>query len=324
MFRVLIAGAGIVGASIAWRLAQAGCSVTVADAGVMGSEASSAGAGMLAPGGEFDRQTVWLELGLASAALYPAFVAELASESGTDIDYRVCGALSIAQDEPSRQRLEARARAQAGVGINCTLVPEGVWYPEDGYVDPLQILQALRRVFEQRKVLLHERAPIATIEPSEWDAVVVAAGAWSGSIAIAGLGPLPETFPVKGHLLGYALSPGSMPVMRRSGHTYILQRANGFTIAGSNEERVGFNRAIDPSICQRIQQSATQLWPVLEGLEPSARWIGFRPATEDGLPRIGNVPGTNVWLAYGHYRNGILLAPVTAERIASGVAMAGC
>jgi glycine oxidase len=98
-----------------------------------------------------------------------------------------------------------------------------------------------------------------------------------------------------------------------------LQRENGFTIAGSNEQQVGFDTAVDGGICREIQERAEALWPELKRHSPVERWIGFRPAAADMLPKIGRVGGANVWLAYGHYRNGILLAPVTAERIAAEI-----
>ena len=111
-----------------------------------------------------------------------------------------------------------------------------------------------------------------------------------------------------------------MPRILRRGHTYILQRSNGFTIAGSTTEVAGFDRTVRRDVCAEIHQRASQLWPYLADAAPTECWIGFRPATVTGDPALGRVPGANVWLAYGHYRNGILLAPVTARNIASDIA----
>jgi glycine oxidase len=98
---------------------------------------------------------------------------------------------------------------------------------------------------------------------------------------------------------------------------YVVQRSNGFTIAGSSEEQLGFDRSIDASICDDIHRRAAELVPALAGMTPAKRWIGFRPRSAEGRrPHIERVSGTNVWLAYGHYRNGILLAPLTAQRVA--------
>jgi glycine oxidase len=123
---------------------------------------------------------------------------------------------------------------------------------------------------------------------------------------------------VKGHLIGFDLAPGSLGPMLRRGHDYILQRSNGFTIAGSTEEHADFNRTVDAEVCAGIQQRAAALFPKLAETSPSARWIGFRPFS-DGGPHIRRVDGTNVWLAYGHFRNGILLTPLTAKVIAGQI-----
>ena len=105
--------------------------------------------------------------------------------------------------------------------------------------------------------------------------------------------------------------------MLRREHTYVLQRSSGFALAGSTEEDVGFDRSIDGAVCEQIHRRAAELWPALESARPSRRWIGFRPYAE--APRIGRIANTNVWTAYGHFRNGILLTPLTAQRIAAEI-----
>ena len=319
---VAIAGAGIIGASIGWRLAQAGMDVTIFDVGDWGGEASSAAAGMLSPGGEFDKPSRWFDLGMEGMRLYPAFVDELRAETGLAIDFRICGCMRIAS---GTEREEARCRAefQSSAGIRVEMTPEGLFYPEDGFVDPSDLLRALRSACEARKVRVVERHPVREIESSDYFAIVIAAGAWSGQIRITHRNhsvAIPGAVPVKGHLIGFEWDPGRLGPMRRHGHTYVLQRSNGFMVAGSTEEQVGFDRRVDPALCEDIHRRASLLCPALEGMTPARRWIGFRPrpADESG-PYIGRVPNTNVWLAYGHYRNGILLAPLTAEQIAGEI-----
>ena len=108
--------------------------------------------------------------------------------------------------------------------------------------------------------------------------------------------------------------------MRRHGHTYVLQRSNGFTIAGSSEEQIGFDRNVNQAVCAGIHHRAAQLFPALQHATPTKLWFGFRPySPESAGPHIGRVPETNVWLACGHYRNGILLAPLTARCGAEGI-----
>jgi len=284
MRQVVVVGSGIIGASIAWRLAQAGLRVKIFEAGKFGSEASWAAAGMLTPGTEFQEPSIWADLARESMTLYPAFVDELRAESGLPIDFQM----------------------DSGEGL----------------VDPRDILRALYAVLTARRVDIRENKPIATLDTHESAAVVIAAGAWSSGISLRHRGqpvPLPEAFPIKGHLIGYRLRPGMLGPIRRAGHTYVLQRSNGLVIAGSTEERIGFDRKIDSRICQRLHKRAAALWPELRGKLFDEGWIGFRPATATGLPAIGRVDGTNVWLAYGHYRNGILLAPVTALKIAAHI-----
>jgi glycine/D-amino acid oxidase-like deaminating enzyme len=218
--------------------------------------------------------------------------------------------------------LRERARRQAAAGIASSEISEGVLYPNDGYVDSPQVVAALRRACEKRRATLEDGHMVKEIDADRSEAVVIAAGAWSGHTVVTARGvrlTLPKTVPVKGHLLGYQLAPGSLPRILRHGHTYMLQRANGYTVAGSSEERIGFSTAIDEGICRDIHGRCSLLWPELGRYEPCHRWIGFRPATEDLVLRIGRLQESNVWLAYGHYRNGILLAPVTAQRIAESI-----
>jgi glycine oxidase len=329
---VIIIGGGIVGGSIAWRLAQAGAAVTLVDAGALGGEASWAGAGMLAPGGEFAGRTRWAEFALESLALYPAFVAELESETGLGIDYRRCGAVEIARTEAEWQDLLARRAAQAEMGIRAEVTAGGLFYPDDAMVDPRDVTRALRCACEQRGVRIRERTRVlavrvtrerADVETSggvlRGSAAVLAAGAWSGAIPVFGGDgriEIPVTFPVRGHLLGYALEPGSVGPILRHGHTYVMQRSSGFTIAGTSSEQVGFNREVDARIVDDIRARAEELLPRLRSAAEPVAWLGFRPATEGFEPAIGRLGDTCLWLAYGHYRNGILLAPGTAARVA--------
>jgi glycine oxidase len=124
---------------------------------------------------------------------------------------------------------------------------------------------------------------------------------------------------VRGHLLGYQLEPGSLSAILRQGHTYILQRTNGFTIAGSSMENIGFDRQINPEIVCEIARRAEALLPALRDAAEPVSWIGFRPRADAHQPQIGRVANSNLWLAYGHFRNGILLAPATARRVATEI-----
>lgn len=349
---VVVIGGGIIGASIAWRLAQRGARVTLLEARQFGAEASSAGAGMLAPGAEVTAPSPWSELALASWRAYSDFVEELESETRHPIDYRVCGALEPAYHEPEWAALAARAARQQPMGIpSLPLSPEealrrapalnpehlvgALWYPADAIVNPRDVMSALRLALAARGVSVLEGVSVDSVEASpshvtvraahqRWHApaAVLAAGAWSSAISVStpnGACPLPRAFPVRGHLTGYSLPPGALSPLLRRGHTYLLQRASGFLIAGASAEHAGFDRSINPHIQQHLRSQAAALLPGLLRDIPSVTWIGFRPGIDAPQPALGALPETRLWLAYGHYRNGILMAPATAQRIASEI-----
>jgi glycine oxidase len=344
---ILIIGAGIIGSSLAWRLSQAGLRVMLIDSGKAGGEASWAGAGMLAPGGEIEEPSPWTAFTLESLALYPAVVEELTAESGISIDFQRLGAVEIARSEAEWQALTARAGLQAGLGIRSAVLSReelrervpllgdpaagALFFPDDALVDPRDVTRALGAACRRRGVDLREGLKACSVRLSGREArvetaagtlsagaVVLAAGAWSGDIPLHVedvAQPLPASFPVRGHLIGYHLQAGTLGPILRHGHTYLLQRASGFTIAGTSTERVGFDRTIDPEIVREIAGRASTLLPALAAAGPPEPWLGFRPGTPDSHPRIGRFAGARLWLAYGHYRNGILLAPATAQRL---------
>jgi glycine oxidase len=342
-FDVIIVGAGIIGGSVAWRLAQRGLRVALLDAAHMGAEASSAGAGMLAPGGEIESPSPWNDFALESLRLYADFVLELESATGRPIDYRRSGAVEIAFTGEEWSALHARARVQAMLGIpSCPFPPSeipllrtevagGLFYPEDALVDPHDLMSALRVACERSGVAIREGIRVIEIRPKadsvqvisstevvEAGAAVVAAGAWSSLIAVERV-RLPHAFPVRGHLMGFQLEPGSLGPILRRGPTYLLQRAGGFTVAGTSSEDAGFDRHLDPQILADIHRRAAELAPMLSSRTADERWLGFRPGIEADGPAIGRAGQTALWLAYGHYRNGILMAPATAARVAAEI-----
>jgi glycine oxidase len=333
--QAIIIGAGIIGLSIAWRLAQRGMRVTLIDAGKAGAEASWAGAGMLAPGGEVTERTEWSDFALHSLQLYPGFIAELEQESGCTIDYQRCGAIEITTTEADWAELQERASKQRELGIPSVPAKReyALFYPEDASVDPRDVTRALLVACRRRQVCVYENSPVTGIQAA-LDSIavetpigrlaaataVLSAGAWSGSIPCRGVPRnLPGSFPVRGHLIGYRLEAGTCPTIIRYGHTYILQRRNGYTIAGTSMEAVGFNRTIDPDIVRDIARRAEALLPILQKAGAPEAWIGFRPRADAHQPQIGRFADSALWLAYGHFRNGILLAPATAERVTAEI-----
>ena len=316
---VIVVGAGIIGSSIAWRLGQRGIAVQLRDAARMGCQASSAGAGMLAPGGEVDGPSTFGDLLVESLRLYPDFVRELSDATGVQIDYQQCGAIETAGSEEEWITLQARARAQAGMGVRSELLGgNSLFYPDDAIVDPVDVLSALRLACLACGVEILEESPVVRVDALDATVIVLAAGAWTSSIAGAPAG-IPKSFPVKGHLIGYDLLPGSVGPIRRSGPTYLLQRKNGFTVAGSTTEHEGFDTAVNAALVDQVCRRAEALYSPLKGVAPVRSWTGLRPGIDAPEPSIGRLAGTRYWLAYGHYRNGILAAPATAARIAEGI-----
>lgn len=303
---IAVIGAGIIGLSAAWKLARHGERVVVFDSGKAANEASNAAAGMLAPGGEIDSDASLAAMALRSLRMYPEFLRDLEEDSGIAVEFRRCGAIEVAPDE-------ARVARQAAIGIRsqpCEFHGQPArLYPDDAAVDPRSVNEALLAACRVRGVEIRERKRV-TSKPSA-EKVLIAAGAWSNDI----MSGLPKCEPVRGHILEFQMPAGLIRTIVRSGHTYLLQRDSGAIIAGSTMERVGFNRVPDPAAAADLHRRAATLLPALAGVSPSDCWVGFRPALEGG-PVIGRVGDTNVWTAYGHFRNGILLAPDTAETIA--------
>ncbi len=294
---------------------------------------------MLGPGGEFDDPSL-LDFATRSLAAYPEFVRSIEADSGLSIEFRQTSAVELAltdTDFPKRAGAAALTRDQLRA-----LVPlvrpdaiGAIHYTNEAIIDPAALMTALRTACLARGVCIQEQSPVTSISATASGVqvsnhiarfAVLAAGAWSSSIAVTIDGepyPLPRSFPMKGHLLGYRLPAGSLAATVRHDHTYVLQRADGFTITGSSTEHAGFDRTIDPTIVSELAARAGALVPILRDLKPESVWIGFRPATDRApAPHIGRVPFSRLWLAYGHYRTGILLAPATSDKICREISRA--
>jgi glycine oxidase len=343
---IAIAGGGIIGLSTAWRLAQHGFGVTVFEQSTMGGEASWAGAGMLAPGGEMDQPSELATLAIESRRLYPAFIRELRETAGLAIDFQELGAVDLAYSADELAALEARAVRQSAIGIDSKPVlparvsafwprirTEGLagarFYPGDGLVNPREVVIALCAVCRNLGVRLIQNCSVLQVEDrganvlvttnqdsQTYEAALIASGAWSSAIKVSPI-PVPGSSPVKGHLLGYQQPSQTCNTIIRHGHTYLMQRNSGFLIVGTSVEHVGFDRQIDAQVANQLAAAAGFVMPHLLETSPTETWVGFRPAS-DKL-HLGRWQSGNLYLAYGHYRNGILLAPVTAERLATEI-----
>ncbi len=331
--RINIVGAGIIGLGCAWRLAQRGVNVLAIDARDAGREASWAAAGMLAPGGEFFGPSALATLALRSLDMYGDFIRELEEESGVTIDFRRSGAIEVAYSEEEACALEVRTAAQATCGIPseaCTHEGRPArFFPDDAMVDPRDLTRALRRACQRRGVSLLEDEQVTKISADGrvWTAngvhagsiTLVTAGAWSSQLLAELPGNFPPVVPVRGHLVAWHLRPGLLEPILRHGSTYLLQRRSGVLLAGATKEYVGFDRTLDEAAVASLQACAGELLPTLAGQVPTERWNGLRPFVDGEMPFVGQLGESSVWAAYGHYRNGILLAPETISRVAAQI-----
>ena len=337
---ITIVGAGAIGASCAWRIAQSGRSVVLVE-DPAAAPASAVAAGMLAPVTEVEfGEEALLKLNLASADLYPSYVAELEKVAGLDVGYRRCGTLMVARDQDDNRALDEVHALQTHLGLDARrlsgreardlepgLSPRtrgGILVEGDHQVEPSLLLQALAQGCEKAgvrsvkgrvveigdgSVLLDDDRTIR----SEW--VVVAAGSYSG--AIAGLASPVPVRPVKGQLV-HLRTRGDDPMPSRNIRgldVYVVTRPDGRVVLGASVEEQGFDETPTAGAVHDLLRYAYELLPGITELEYVGVTAGLRPATPDNAPVIGELaPG--VIAATGHYRNGILLAPVTARAVA--------
>jgi glycine oxidase len=342
---VLIIGGGIIGCSIAWRLARAGVSVTVVDRSEPGAEASSAAAGMLAPVGEMVEPQTFSELCVASRGLYPRFAGEIEESSGHHVGYRNEGSLLVALNEDLEHELAQVHRTQAAFGFTLHpltstevrdrglgLSPEargGLFVPDDHWVDNERLMRALHIVCQRAGVRFEAGVAVHKFH-TQGDHIesvaaesgasftaktyVLAAGCWSGEVAGALRIHAPIT-PCCGQMMEFE-APRELPFVVRAGMHYLVPRPEKRILAGTTAEYTGFTKAVTAKGLLSILEGAMRLAPLVSEFRFLRAWAGLRPDTADHLPILGYGEFENLVFATGHFRNGILLAPVTAEIIA--------
>ncbi|HEX8133140.1 MAG TPA: glycine oxidase ThiO [Actinomycetes bacterium] len=345
---VVVVGGGVIGLGVAWRAAQAGMAVTVVDP-APGRGASWAAAGMLAPVTEvhYGEQAL-LRFNLAAADRWPGFAAELEEAAGRQVGYRPCGTLTVARDTDDNAALEDLYRFQLRCGLqverlrsrDCRrlepgLAPSvrgGVLAPGDHQVDNRALAGALLAACERAGVrLLADRATGLRLDGERVTGVrlaggaspaaatvVLAAGCWSRELGGLAAELLPPVRPVKGQLL-HLRGPAADPLCRRNVRgleVYVVPRADGRVVVGATVEEQGFDTRVTAGAVHDLLRAALELLPDVAELELVETVAGLRPGSPDNAPLLGAAGVDGLVVATGHYRNGILLAPVTAEAVA--------
>ncbi|MET0306649.1 MAG: glycine oxidase ThiO [Solirubrobacterales bacterium] len=354
-YDAVIVGGGIVGLSCAWRAAQRGARVAVVERSRPPAGATRVAAGMLAPVGELAfGEPELLKLTLAASQLYPDFVAELEGASGVATGYRRDGALHVALDRDEAAELRRVHELQRSLGLGAEWLPPrrcrdlepgltpsfngGVHAPEEASVDPRALMDALLAALdaEQKVDLLTGTGVEAALRDGERIAgvrtasgeelraasVVLAAGAWSGQAEWLPKPARPPVRPVKGQILELRSRDGAAPCQRivASERVYLVPRPDGRLVVGATVEEQGFDTAVTAGGVHELLREAYRLLPDVAEMELVEVTAGLRPGTPDNLPLVGPSGVEGLLWATGHYRNGILLAPLTAATVVDQLA----
>ncbi|MBE9064824.1 glycine oxidase ThiO, partial [cf. Phormidesmis sp. LEGE 11477] len=345
---VIVIGGGSIGLAIALELNQQGTKVTVLSKDFTAA-AGHAAAGMLAPNAERLPSGPMFELCQRSLELYPTWTSKLENLTGKSSGYWPCGILSprigpgpspadpeveVEEPKPNHEiafpiSADAIHSYQSGLGQN---VVGGYFYPEDAQVDNRALMQTLRAAAQDAGIEIREGVAVegfvqcqgqvislrTSVGQQQADHYVLATGAWSRELL-----PIPVT-PTKGQMVGLRVPLGygqTQPLHRvlYGEKVYIVPRRDGRIILGATVEKVGFAPHNTPAGIAQLLNAAIELYPTLANFSIEECWWGFRPDTPDQLPILGASPCENMTLATGHYRNGILLAPITAKLIAAHI-----
>lgn len=338
---IIIIGGGIIGLSLAHRLACENRRVVVLDRQTPGLEASWAAAGMLSAAPESPDDLALVPLAKKSFALYPDFIAAIEENSGKATNFRRDGALELFFGASAAAERDGTVASHRALGLTTQAVSPAeatsiepslsksayaaAWLPNEYSVDPRALTSAVlqaaknrgadvRANVEVRHLVIEGSRCVGVESQSEKftaEHVVLAAGCFSSGIAaVTRLAP---TEPVRGQMVSLRAARPVPNHVVRSHRGYVVPRGNGLLVAGSTIEHAGFEKKVTAGGIGGILSAAVELIPELAAAAIEETWCGLRPDTPDHLPLIGPTEFAGLWLATGHYRNGILLAPATAE-----------
>ncbi len=347
---IAIVGGGVIGLSIAWQLARAGQQVSIYERGQCGREASWAAAGMLAAAAETaPGQESFFALARASRDLWHRFAAELEAASGVKIGYAGGATLVAAQsvehathlrltakhlrgfDEPVR--LLSGAEAIAREPTLAKDVQLALLSPKDGQVENRALCEALVIACSRAGVSIYEHQAVQQLEQTgnvatgvrvndevlDFDGVVFCAGAWTSANLFGAERLAAAVRPVKGQMLALQTDAAAPTHIVWGQGVYIVPREDGRIVIGATAEEAGFDTEVHRTDIASLHARASQLVPSLADAEVVESWAGLRPGSRDDLPLMGPLEIDHLWVASGHYRNGILLAPITAKLMARAI-----
>lgn len=344
---ILIVGGGVIGLSIGWMLARGGESVTIVECDEAGRGASWVAGGMLAPNAEIGfEETELYDLNRESLRRWPEFVDELETDTGHDLDFRMEGTLTVADDRDAAEALQRLYQFQRDEGLEVEwltgdeardiepfLAPRlaaAVYSPSDYQLDNRALVEALKTGFQTHGGTLHENTLVEAIEPDEkaptviteegesieGRQIIVAAGAWSRQIEGLDAAHRPPVRPVKGQMLELQMElPFDLEYVVRGPDAYLIPKSDGRLLVGATSEEMGFDRDITAGGLYDLLKGAWEVVPGIYDLPVRDMWVGLRPASRDHAPLLGPSGAPGITVATGHYRHGVLLTPVTAQEI---------
>lgn len=340
-YDAVIAGGGVIGASIALELASAGLQVALFDANEPGKEASWASAGMISPAPENPGMIPFVPISLASVALYPDFIRNVEELSGMDVGYRKDGAIDAILYGNVEEELSTVIALQHGVGLRAEAlnaqqaremepalseeVVAAIFRPDEASLNARVFTAAVLKAAERKGVQIYAgngakgqwneqgRCKGLILEKGRVEAkfTVIAAGCFSAKID--GVAPYAPVFPAKGQMLALRCDSVRIERVLWLEHTYLVPRNDGLIVAGSTIERGGFDHNVTAGGVKKILSEALKLAPGLEKARIEETWAGLRPDSPDHLPILGPTDLEGLLIATGHFRSGILLAPITAR-----------
>ncbi len=341
---LIVVGGGAIGLAIAWEAAKRGMTVRILERKTLGSGASWAGAGILPPGARKSIFDPLEQLRSKSHILFPTWCESLAQESGIDPGFRGCGGFYLARSAAELATLVAQEAWWDEHGIEFermspseipTRLPtlnagsvRSAWFlPDECQIRNPRYVKALGIACQQRGAHIHEEEsaieffhatsgqPCVRTEKGVYEAsrICITSGAWTPLISSELKSQL-DIFPVRGQMVLFKLPKKAFPSVINEGHRYLVPRDDGYVLAGSCEEEVGYDERTTVEMIEPLKQWAMELAPILIEATIEKSWSGLRPASVDGFPYLGELPQSpNFFVAAGHYRHGLHLSPITAH-----------